>query len=244
MIAAREVQDLSYHSEGAEVPARLYRPQDPAGSGILLLPGRTRQIELLEFLALAAARQGATVLASRYRGMELRHDDADARSGLDELLTADVDANRLAIVGQSRGGSCALRVAAADHRLKTIVSLQPPVDLARIVKATAFLSRERYQTLIGQIGGTPDEVPARYQAASALPIADRIKVPCLLLAGSIDLYAPAEHIKEMFDAMKAAGNTKSEYVVFDCGHFFETIDYKRLNEQIASLVTDWLGSHL
>jgi dipeptidyl aminopeptidase/acylaminoacyl peptidase len=244
MATVVEIEELSYDSNKAQVPARLYRPASPTGAAIVLLPGRTREIDLLDFIAAALAQRGTTVLASRYRGMELRYDNADASAALDTLAELELDGDRMAVVGHSRGGICALRIAASDDRVKTAVSLQPPVDLDRIVRATEFLSKTRYRTLVDQIGGTPDEVPERYRAASALPLASQIKPPCLLVSGIIDLYAPAEHIEEMYDALQAAGNTRSEYVVLECGHFFETTDYRRLNDQVVAVVCDWLGRHL
>src|SRR5215216_6291268 len=113
--SAARAEDTSYTSEGNPVPARLFRAADGGvgAPGVLLCPGRLREIEGLEFLAHALAAQGMVVLATAYRGMDMRPDDQDCLDGLEHLSRLPgVDAGRLTILGHSRGAMASLRVAA------------------------------------------------------------------------------------------------------------------------------------
>jgi dipeptidyl aminopeptidase/acylaminoacyl peptidase len=239
--------EITYLSEGYDVTAVLYEPTD-AGSpaaGIVLCPGRIRDIEGLSFLSRELADDGFVVLATRYRGMELNGDDADAVAALDYLSALPhIDTSRLGIVGHSRGGVCALRVAAKDTRIRTSVALQPPVDLASIVRATKYLSTQRYQALTSQLGGTPDDNPAQYAALSSLSYAPQIHIPVLIIAGSADLHSPADHCQHMYDALKTSGNDDVQLVTLDVGHFFERMYYGYEFEQVANHVVGWLRDKL
>ena len=69
------------------------------------LLGTLREIDGLTFLAEAMADRGAVVLATAYRGMDMRPDDQDCLDGIRYLNGLDqVDPARIAIVGHSRGG--------------------------------------------------------------------------------------------------------------------------------------------
>ena len=75
---------------------------------MLLCPGRLREIDGLTFLAEAMADRGAVVLATAYRGMDMRPDDQDCLDGI-AISAASIrsTADRLAIVGHSRGAMAA-----------------------------------------------------------------------------------------------------------------------------------------
>ena len=76
--------DVTYLSDGAEVPARVWRGRPRTGAaGVLLCPGRFRDIDGLAFLSQALAARGHVLLATTYRGMDFFTDDTDAAAGLD-----------------------------------------------------------------------------------------------------------------------------------------------------------------
>jgi dipeptidyl aminopeptidase/acylaminoacyl peptidase len=233
--------DLTYASGGAPVPARLYRSAE-AGPGVLLCAGRFRNIDGLAFIAEALARRGRIVLATTYRGMDLFTDDEDARAGLDYLeRQPGVDAARLALVGHSRGGMCALRTAAQDERVRSVVALAPPTDFVSYIRAMQILSPMRYAGLIQSMGGPPEAQPERYRQISALNYADRVRVPVLLVVGTQDLHAPLDHSKWMHDAILQAGNPRCRLETLDgVGHFFERMYFGYEFERVAALAADWL----
>ncbi len=239
--------EVTYLSDDAEVPARVYRGGSTSGAaGILLCPGRFRDIDGLGFLSQALAARGHVVLATRYRGMDFFTDDVDAAAGLDTLAGINqVDPARLAIVGHSRGGMAALRCAAKDARVRSVVALAPPTEFSSYVKAMEYLSPQRYQGMIASMGGTEEAEPARYAEISALGYADRIKVPVLLVCGTQDLHAPLEHSQWMYDALVEAGNSDCSLEVLDgVGHFFEKMYAGYQFDRIVELSAAWLSRTL
>lgn len=58
------------------------------------------------------------------------------------------------------------------------------------------------QAIIGAYGGTPEEVPERYQAHSALAHADRLTMPFFLASGECDVLVPIEKVRLLADALK------------------------------------------
>jgi dipeptidyl aminopeptidase/acylaminoacyl peptidase len=242
------VVDVGYPAEGVEVPARLYLPDDlssPAPA-VVLCPGRLREIEGLEFLPPACVGLGMVVLACRYRGMDMRTDDIDCVAGLDFMAGRDdVDADRIVMVGHSRGAMASLRVAARDKRVRAVVALQPVTDFVRYVEATRDYAPTRYGHLVQSMGATPEEDRSRYEALSALPRAADIRVPVLLVAGTMDLHSPIDHSVWMHRALVAAGNSDTKLEVLDgVGHFFEHMYAGYVHEQITELVTTWLRHHV
>jgi dipeptidyl aminopeptidase/acylaminoacyl peptidase len=240
-----DTQDLTYTCDGAPVPARLYRGAE-AGPGVLLCAGRFRNIDGLALLAEALARHGYTVLATSYRGMDFFTDDDDARAGLDYLQAQPgVDAARLAVVGHSRGGMCALRTAAKDERVRSVVALAPPTDFVSYMRAMELLSPMRYQGLLHGLGGPPEAQPERYRQISAISYADRVRVPVLFVVGTQDLHAPVDHSKWMHDAILKAGNPNCRLETLDgVGHFFERMYFGYEHERVAGLTVNWLADTL
>jgi dipeptidyl aminopeptidase/acylaminoacyl peptidase len=247
MAATLQITEVTYTSEGAVVPARLYRLERmKAAPGLLLCAGRFRDINGLEFLSNALAGQGYIVLATTYRGMDFFTDDADARAGLDYLTALpDVNPERLGIVGHSRGGMTALRTAAQDERVRSVVALAPPTDFPSYIRAMELLSPMRYTGMIGAMGGTPEAQPERYRQISAINYADRIRVPVLLVCGNQDLHAPLDHSKWMHDAILKAGNPNCRLETLDgVGHFFEKMYFGYQFDQVAALTVNWFAQTL
>ena len=236
--------DITYACDGQTVPARVWRP--PPGEGkvpaVLLCPGRLREIEGLTFLAEELAARDIVVLATRYRGMDMRTDDRDCIAALDHLVNLpEVDSARIAMVGHSRGAMASLRVAARDDRVRSVIALQPVTDFGAYVKATRNYSPIRYARLAESLGGSPEEQPDTYAQLSALTFADRIRVPVLLVAGTMDLHSPVDHSVWMHKALQAAGNENARLEVLEgVGHFFERMYFGYEHDEIIDLTVGWL----
>ena len=245
---AARAENTSYTSQGHTVPARLFRPADGGvrAPGVLLCPGRLREIDGLEFLAEALTARGIVVLATAYRGMDMRPDDQDCLDGLEHLTgLPGVDAGRLAIVGHSRGAMASLRVAAKTDRLKAVVALQPVADLSAYVLATRAYAPTRYEALCRGMGETPEVVAEAYRPLSAIHYADRIGVPVLLLAGTQDLHSPIDESLRLRDALVAAGNADVQLEVLEgVGHFFEKMYSGYQHADVVSRVVEWLVPRL
>jgi dipeptidyl aminopeptidase/acylaminoacyl peptidase len=242
------VEDVSYTSQGQPVPARLYRLADSGSRrpGVLLCPGRLREIEGLEFLARALAEQGTLVLATAYRGMDMRADDQDCLDGLEHLSQLPtVDNSRLAVVGHSRGAMASLRLAAKTDRLRAVVALQPVADLSAYVLATRAYAPTRFEALSRGMGETAQAVAEAYRPLSAIHYATTIRVPVLLVAGTQDLHAPIDESVRMRDALQAAGNAEVQLEVLEgVGHFFEKMYSGYQHADVVSRVLAWLAPRL
>jgi dipeptidyl aminopeptidase/acylaminoacyl peptidase len=241
-------EDVTYSSEGHAVPARLFQPTGGVldGAVVLLCPGRLREIDGLEFLALALAGQGVTVLATAYRGMDMRPDDQDCLDGIEYLAALpNVDSTRVAIVGHSRGAMASLRVAAKTDRLSAVVALQPVADLSAYAEAARVYSPTRYAALSRGMGDTPEAVIDAYRPLSAIGYASRIKTPVLLVAGTQDLHSPIDESLRMRDALVAAGNTDVHLEVLEgVGHFFEKMYSGYQHADVLARVLAWLSPRL
>lgn len=236
--------DVSYESDGSTVPAAVWLPSTTEGKSpaVLLCPGLLREVEGLAFLATAMADRGMIVLGTRYSGMDLRTDDRDCIAGLNYLSSLpEVDSDRIAIVGHSRGGMAGLRVAAKDARVASVVALQVVTDLMAYVKITQEYSPIRYQRLTESLGGSPNEYPDTYLELSPLTYVERIKIPVLLVAGTMDLHSPVDYSMRMREALLNAGNQNVGLEVLEgVGHFFERMYYGYVHDTIIGLTVEWL----
>lgn len=244
--AAVDTTEVSYPAGESEVPARLYSRGRAEGAGVVVCAGRLRDIDGLDFLSRALAEAGHLVLAIRYRGMDFDTDDADALAGLDYLqsLQGMTTTRPLGVAGHSRGGMTALRAAAQDSRVRSVVALAPPTDMARYMRAMELLSPTRYSALASTMG-TPEERPELYRQLSALSYAGRIRVPVLLVCGTQDLHAPLDHSQWMKEALTASGNERVRLEVLEgVGHFFERMYFGYEFDRVSRLTVDWFASTL
>lgn len=164
----------------------------PAGRlpvAVLVHGGFWRSIwgaDLMDALAIDLAERGFAAWNMEYRRPDHHGWDAttaDVATGLSTVGTvtgADLDLDRIAVIGHSAGGQLALRLAADGGRMAVAVSLAGVLDLA---------GGDRRGLGNGAIpvalGGTIDERPATYAASdpmSRLPIG----VPMLVVQGRQD----------------------------------------------------------
>jgi acetyl esterase/lipase len=122
-------------------------------------------------LAAALRAEGFVVAVPEYRrvggagGWPATVEDVDAvAAGVHDLLAGlGVTTTRTSYVGHSAGGHLVLWLADQGHRVDRVVALAPVGDLR--AAAAAGLGEDATQ---GFLGGTPDEVPARYEAADPM----------------------------------------------------------------------------
>jgi dipeptidyl aminopeptidase/acylaminoacyl peptidase len=94
-----------------------------------------------------------------------------------------VEAARIVAIGHSAGGHLATW-ASAHTRLDGVVSQAGALDLYELQR------RGTSDNVVRQLlGGTPDEVPERYEAATPRPPA---RMPLLLVHGTLDEDVPVE----------------------------------------------------
>jgi len=173
----------------------------------------------------------------------------DTRAALDFLRKrADIDPDRLGLLGISEGANIAVMLAAADRRLGGIVALAAIAAPGWQV----WKHQTRYLISLGQemspaqqarwrAGEDPElilaervaEARAHVAAGEAdawwtfffdhdpLPAARRISVPVLLLHGDRDHNVPVEHAERLAAAIRAGGNRDVTVRIFpDHNHLF------------------------
>jgi acetyl esterase/lipase len=139
----------------------------------------------------------------------------DVAAAIDALARVDapVDIDRVAVVGHSAGGHLSLWVGQRDDPVVTpqlVIGQAPVADLANSLE----LGRG---AVVDFMGGTPDDLPAAYDAADParrLPI----RVPQLILQGDADDIVPPAFV-EPYAAVSGA-----DIIVFDGVDHFAVID--------------------
>jgi len=89
-------------------------------------------------------------------------------------------------------------------------------------------------------GGTPTEVPERYQIANPITYVDRVRVPMLLLVGRNDPRCPSRSVDVYRDRLRALGKPFEEYR-YDAGHGSLVID-ERLRQ--VAMQIEFVAKHL
>ncbi len=81
------------------------------------------------------------------------------------------------------------------------------------------------------LGGTPEQNPEAYRAASPVNFVDRIQTPVLLLHGTADEFAPYQHSVEFAKALKRAHKNYDHITYRFAGHGFSGKDEIDANQQ-------------
>ena len=157
----------------------------------------------------------------------------DIKCGIDALaaVAGGLPLDRIVTIGHSAGGHLALWAAATVDGVTGVVSLAGVSDLVDAYRRG--LSSDATGSFMG---GTPDEVPERYAAASPMALLP-IGVPALLVHGDHDENVPVELSVSFADAARAAGD-EVELVIRPGVDHFEVIDPRGESWRI---VMDWLG---
>ena len=194
----------------------LYLPQrsgsEAKSAVVVLIHGgfwsATYGLDLMRPLAVDLVTRGYAVWNVEYRrvgeeggGYPATLDDVGL--AIDDLATlADrysLDLTRVALVGHSAGGHLALWAAGRSVQVVTAsvaVGLGPVLDLEGGARAGLGGG-----AIVALLGGTPDEQPARFRAAT--PTADG-KTPLVVVRGSADSIVPARFTLPA----KGSGNIK------------------------------------
>jgi dipeptidyl aminopeptidase/acylaminoacyl peptidase len=239
---------ISLVAEGAHQPAILHRTdQHGLRPGVVVGPGGLQKGDPagLSWLGERLAAAGYNALAISWRAAFAIDDPKDYTLGLERLLAGtSTDPARVFLLGHSRGGMGALRTAALEPRVCGVVAWGAPSTFKREVESVEAYAEGRYARLCQWVGGTPAEVPERYETVQAISYADRIRQPVYLLHGAADLHAPPEASKAMAAALEAAGNRDVTLEVLpEYGHYWERHFKAHDFDGIAARTIAWLDSH-
>ena len=153
---------------------------------------------------------------------------ADVAQGTDYLRvlarTYALSLNRVIVVGHSSGAQLALWLAARVHVPKdSPLYSTNPLPLQGIVSLAGITDLRRYRPNCGEavrklLGGSPHEVPLRYQQTSPIELLP-IKVAQRLIHGSRDRIVPADLSKDYEVAARTKGDDARLTIIAEAGHF-------------------------
>jgi dipeptidyl aminopeptidase/acylaminoacyl peptidase len=227
-------QLIRYRSaDGLEIPSYFYLPVDsdqPNHAALVWLHGGLPGAILNELnpdIQFYVAN-GFVVLAPNYRssvgfgeplatlkpGDDIVQDVVAAVHYLKGLKS--VNPSRIGVIGESFGGYLTLLTIARQPDL-----LAAAVDIAGLSDLTALYESPAYrQQLSTLMGGTPEQRPENYRAASPVTMAEQIRTPLLILHGDADHEAPYQQSVKMAQALKQA-HKECDFVTYKhAGHGF------------------------
>ncbi len=223
--------------EGNRLTATIYRPISSGSFPILvqIYGGAWRAgapDDNAEFARYFASR-GYVVFAIDYRHAPRWQWPAqidDVRAALSWIRANaheyEGDVTRMALVGRSSGAQLALVAAYEENapRVSAVVSFYGPVDLAegwRVPPRPDPLGVR--PVLETYLGGTPDQKPAAYRAASPITYVSHKVPPTLLIYGARDHVVEAKYGRFLHDRLRAAGATSVMLEIPWSEHAFDVL---------------------
>ena len=240
--------------DGERIPVLAMVPPEPDGSAVLMIHGGPEAATVRNWnpMPAALALAGHTVVLPNVRGSTgygrrwLSLDDVDKRldsvadlvAVRDWLPTLGVDTARVALYGGSYGGYMVLAGLTFYPELWAagvdIVGISSLVTFLQNTSAYRRAYREREY-------GRLDKDRAVLEAASPLPIIDRVRAPLLVIHGANDPRVPLSEAEQVVAAVRGNGIECQLLVYPDEGHGLA----KRANQLDAyPQVLEFLARHL
>ena len=129
---------------------------------------------------------------------------------------ANLDLDRVVVMGHSAGGQLALCLAAHESSVHRVVSLAGVVDLQR-----AWNLHLSNDAVLEFLGGSPGQVPEYYREAD--PMQMQIKAEQWLVHGLADTVVPPDFSQKYFERKTKKGEKVHLLEIEKAGHF-ELID--------------------
>lgn len=193
------------------------------------------------------AGQGYTVVAIAYRLAPRYRFPAqieDVRSALkfirQNAATYEIDLNRMAIMGRSAGAHLAMLAAYSTNApsFRAVVNYYGPVDLTQGYydppNPDPINSKK---TLNAFLGGTPNQFPDLYQAASPINFVRSNLPPTLLIYGGRDHIVQAKFGRYLSEQLQASGNTATFLEIPWAEHAFDALP-RGISNQLALYYTE------
>lgn len=181
---------------------------------------------------------GRAFLTAGYRqwGLAMQDDVTDATRWL--VRQGYADPRRIAIVGGGYGGYAALMGVAKEPLLyRCAVAIAPVSDLPALVE-------EDEKRLHGDLDiDTIGADPATLERTSPARLADRVRVPVLLVHGRRDTTVPVEQSETMERALEKAGKPVQAVYLAGADHYFTVqADRERLLRELERFLAANLGA--
>lgn len=214
----------------------------------------------MEGICLDLARQGYFAAAVHYQRLEnLKKENPlfpwksppDVTAAIDHLKRHPrVDAERIGLLGYSKGGMLSLLIASQDPSVKGVVAYYPLADFEEWLdlnkysfpKSLWFRGVRSYVLKELRVP-TWDEALKTLRVASPIHQAERIQAPVLLIHGEKDLTAPLSQVQRLCRKMRDAGRNCELFVIPRAGHVFNFLDEEQGKEAWRKAM-GFLDAHL
>lgn len=223
-------EQVTYESvDGQEIAARLYSPDEEPVGGVVYIHGGppTQAYNRLTPSTQALVQSGFEVLAPDYRG-SVGYSRAFRRANIGDLGGVDLDDivagadylrdrghSQVGAIGSSYGGYLTLMAVSTTDAFDAGASAVGIVNWETAIEnARGYLG----EVLVTLMGGTPEEVPERYEERSPITHVDDIDVPLLVVQGANDPRVPKSEAEQLVSSLDER-DMPHEYLLFeDEGH--------------------------
>ncbi len=251
------VEDVWVDGDGGRVHALLRRPAGAEGPLPLVVEvhGGPTAHDTDAFRAYPSTwvDEGFAVVQVNYRGStgygSVWRDALEARVGHTELAdvaavadhlvaTGVADSQRLVLAGASWGGYLTLLgLGAQPQRWAVGLAAVPVADYVAAYEDEMEGLKAFDRSLFG---GSPQQVPGKYEDASPITYVDAVRAPVLVLAGQNDPRCPIRQIENYLARLEALGVVHETYR-YDAGHG-SLLDDERVRQMRVEL--DFVRRHL
>ena len=258
-----QIEKVEVPFEGASLPALFFKAGKPGAPTVVAFDGMDNCKEMsVLFCGLEFAARGWNTLAIdgpgqgeslRLRELYARHDYEAAGSAAFEYLEgrAEVDARNMVVLGYSFGGYYAARIAAFEPRYAAGVAFSAlHWDLAAFQrevkrkqeadpKATAQ-STFHFRWVMGCL----DDAEAAIRKAERFSlegVAQRIRMPFLVVHGADDKVVPAANARKLYEAVGAERKQLKIFTAGDGGSYHALADDRPL---AVDYIADWIAGVL
>jgi acetyl esterase/lipase len=258
-----ETQNMPFPTiDGQSELLDVYQPNTPAPPGgrpvmVAIHGGGWRRFNKAGFgerIAIAFASAGYVVVAPDYQlskpgipSWPVNFDQVQAAVSWvrERALALDINPNEITAIGESAGANLAALLGTSSPQsiggvtssaVDAVVAFSTPSDLTSLYKESPSAGEAAFQFL----GGSPQEVPANYVAASPLDHVAATDPPMLLVHGLQDPLIPVSQSEEMAQALTSAG-VRNQLILVRGGHKLDfPARYSKLIPQILEfLQTTW-----
>jgi dienelactone hydrolase len=242
-----ELLKIKYTSGGLKVSGFVFKPKETAGKRLPAVVynrggvGRGSEIGPNTFLYLYEmhhlASEGFVVLASQYRGYDGGEGkDEVGGADLDDVLSlvalarslAYVDAERVFMMGHSRGAMMTLQAIHRGAPVRAAVVVGAPTDLV-LSRQENPVVRDLART---HWAGGESRLEENIEARSAVRWAERLTAPLLIFQGGADPAVSPRHATALAQKLDVAGNLYELVVYAKDDHFVTRNKEERLRKSV------------
>jgi len=233
--------------DGKQIPAFIYKPKAPNAGKLPVViqihggpegqeqpsfnPRRQSWVNELGAAVIIPNVRGSSGYGKTYLGLDNAEKREDSVKDIGALLDwvakqPDLDASRVAVVGQSYGGYMVLAVAGHyNDRVAGIIDLYGISNWITFLQNTEGYRRDNRRAEYGD--ERVPEMKAVFEKISPIAMSDRMKKPMMVFQGANDPRVPRSESEQMVAKLRAQGTEVWYVLAKDEGHGI----YKKANQE-------------